>query len=141
MAPTPINDKNKIIFIIENEDEDDNFNDSQEIRCDYEKNDIINDSEEVKNSYYSRNKDAFKERYMDNLENRRAYQNDYNLINHERYSEYQRSYYEQRREKLLESKKERIMCECGKMVSAGHMTCHKKSNIHIKRMNAKLIST
>jgi hypothetical protein len=136
MAPTPINDKNKIIFIIENEDEDDNFNDSQEIRCDYENSQI-----EDEKSYYSRNKEIFQKRYMDNLENRRAYQNDYNLINHERYSEYQRSYYEQRREKLLESKKERIMCECGKMVSAGHMTCHKKSNIHIKRMNAKLIST
>ena len=136
MAPTPINDKNKIIFIIENEDEDENFNDSQEICKDYENSQI-----EDEKSYYSRNKKIFQKRYIDNLENRRAYQNDYNLINHERYSEYQRSYYEQRREKLLESKKERVMCECGKMVSAGHMTCHKKSNIHIKFMNAKLIST
>jgi hypothetical protein len=127
MSPTIINDK--IIFIIEDED--------QEIHCDNIKDDMSCKDE----TYYSRNKDIFKERYISNLENKRAYQIDYNLINNERYTEYQRSYYEQRREKLLESKKEKVMCECGKMVSLGHLTCHKKSNIHIKRINAKLIST
>ena len=119
MTPT-LKNHNKIVFIIEDEDEDEN--------------DIYrNDSD----TYYSRNKDAFKERYINDLENKRAYQIDYNIINNEKYTEYQRSYYEQRREKLLESKKEKVMCECGKMVSCGHMTCHKKSNIHMKRMNAK----
>ena len=122
MSPTIINDK--IIFIIEDED--------QEIHCDNIKDDMSCKDK----TYYSRNKDIFKERYISNLENKRAYQIDYNLINNERYTEYQRSYYEKRREKLLESKKEKVMCECGKMVSLGHLTCHKKSNIHIKRMSS-----
>lgn len=119
MTPT-LKNYNKIVFIIEDEDENEN--------------DIYRN---YSDTYYSRNKDAFKERYINDLENKRAYQIDYNIINNEKYTEYQRSYYEQRREKLLESKKEKVMCECGKMVSTGHMTCHKKSNIHMKRMNAK----
>jgi hypothetical protein len=128
MAPTLVNKKN-IIFIIENGDEEELVNDTSSFH-----NSNINNYEN--DSYYARNKDMFKERYLSNLENKRAYQIDYNLINHEKYSEYQKNYYERRREKLLESKKEKVMCECGKMVSAGHMTCHKKSSIHFKRINA-----
>jgi hypothetical protein len=132
MSPTPINDKNKIIFIIEDEDET-----CEEIRCDSQKNDTNDDDDKIKSNYYLLNKEIFKQRYIANLENKRAYQIDYNLINNEKYTEYQRSYYEQRREKLLESKKEKVMCECGKMVSVGHMTCHKKSNCHNKRIQLK----
>jgi hypothetical protein len=106
-----------ICFIIEDEDE--------QI--------IKNDNE----TYYSRNKDLFKERYTKNAENKRAYQTDYNLINNDKYTEYQKSYYQKRRDALLESKKEKIMCECGKIVSLGHLTCHKKTNAHIKRMITK----
>jgi hypothetical protein len=106
-----------ICFIIEDEDE--------QI--------IKNDNE----TYYSRNKDLFNERYTKNAENKRAYQTDYNLINNDKYTEYQKSYYQKRRDALLESKKEKIMCECGKIVSLGHLTCHKKTNAHIKRMITK----
>ena len=114
MGPN-INERRNVTFIIESDDEEDNET----------------------HTYYSRNKEAFRERYTNNIEVKRAYQNDYNLINNEKYTEYQRIYYEQRREKLLESKKEKVMCECGKMVSRGHMTCHKKSNSHIKRIQLK----
>jgi hypothetical protein len=103
----------KVVFTIENDD---------------------NDREE--GSYYSRNKSMFKERYLNQLENKRAYQIDYNLINNEKYTEYQKNYYQNRKEKILENKKERVLCECGKIVSAGHLTSHKKSNIHFKRMNS-----
>jgi hypothetical protein len=104
----------KIILIIEDEDEDKRI--------------------QEKETYYQCNKDMFKERYLNNLEKNRSYQVYYNLANHGKYCEYQKSYYEKRKEELLEMKKEKVLCECGKIVSVGHLTCHKKSNIHLKRM-------
>ena len=103
-----------ICFIIEDEDEQIMKNDNE--------------------TYYSRNKDVFKERYINNIESKRAYQSEYNLINNDKYTEYQKNYYQQRKAKLLESKKEKVVCECGKRVSIGHLTCHKKTNVHIKRL-------
>lgn len=97
---------------------------------------IFEIEEESRNdSYYQKNKDYIKQRYIENIDKRRSYQKYYNSINNESYLEYQKSYYEKRKEKLLESKKEKVECECGKMVSAGHLTCHKKSVIHKKRLN------
>jgi len=116
----------KILFIIEDEEE----------TCDNCKENGSNADNFSSDSYYNRNKQLFKDRYQTNAESKRAYQSDYNLINSEKYSAYQKSYYEKRREKLLESKKEKVLCECGKMVSIGHLTCHKKTSIHIKRMNS-----
>jgi hypothetical protein len=121
MAIINANHKN-IIFIIENEDDEH----IQEC-CNDERNN---------NTYYLRNKETFKERYVNNIDTKRAYQVEYNLINNDKYNAYQKSYYEQKREKLLEMKKEKVMCDCGKMVSAGHLTCHKKSSIHIKRLQS-----
>ena len=112
------NSKKDICFIIEESDEDEEV--------------IKNDNE----TYYSRNKDTFKERYMKNIESKRSYQNDYNLINNDKYTEYQNNYYQKRRDSLLESKKEKITCECGKVVSVGHLTCHRKTSSHTRRMNS-----
>jgi hypothetical protein len=90
-------------------------------------------------TYYLRNKEMYRERYLQNIESKRAYQNDYNLVNHEKYITYQKSYYQLKRAKILETKKELVTCECGRVVSMGNLTCHKKTNIHIKRMsNIKL---
>jgi len=116
----------KMVFIIEEEEE-------TCVEC-QEKGSV--NADQMQDTYYNRNKELFKEKYKINAESKRAYQIDYNLINSEKYTAYQKSYYEQRREKLLESKKEKVLCECGKMVSVGHLTCHKKTNIHIKRINA-----
>jgi phosphotransacetylase len=85
-------------------------------------------------SYYEANKDRIKERYRNNSEALKAYQTEYNLNNHERYVEYQKNYYEQRKEKILQAKKEKVTCECGKVVTIGHMSTHKKTNIHLKRL-------
>ena len=79
-------------------------------------------------------KEKAKERYLQNAEEKRAYQIEYNLINHEKYSEYQKKYYESKRDEILRMKKEKVTCECGKVVTLGHLTCHKKTNIHLKRM-------
>jgi len=83
-------------------------------------------------TYYESNKDKVRERYLNNIDKNRAYQIEYNLINHEKYLDYQKNYYEIRKEEILRTKKEKIICECGKCVSVGHMTTHKKTNIHLK---------
>ena len=103
---------------------------------------IIEDDvdENDEETYYSRNKEMYRERYLQNIESKRAYQNDYNLVNYEKYITYQKSYYQLKRAKILETKKELVMCECGKVVSMGNLTCHKKTNIHTKRMNNLLLS-
>ena len=91
---------------------------------------------ETPTTYYEANKDRVKERYIQNAEKNRAYQIEYNLINHEKYTEYQKNYYESKKEDILRMKKEKVVCECGKTVSLGHMTCHKKTAIHMKRLLA-----
>jgi hypothetical protein len=96
-------------------------------------NNVILD-DKTPTTYYEQHKDAIKERYLNNTEALKAYQRDYNLLNSEKYTEYQKQYYERKRDELLRIKKEKITCECGKVVSTGHMTCHKKTNIHLKRM-------
>jgi hypothetical protein len=87
-------------------------------------------------TYYEENKEKVKERYLQNAEKNRAYQIEYNLINHDKYLEYQKKYYESKKDEILRTKKEKVTCECSKIVSAGHMTSHKKTNIHTKRMAA-----
>jgi len=114
------NKRKRTILIIENDDEE--------------------RSVEVKNedSYYKRNKELLKEKYAEKAEKARAYQIEYNLINNDKYSAYQKNYYCQKKEKILESKKEKVTCECGKLISLGHMTVHKKTAIHLKKMNSKV---
>ena len=90
----------------------------------------------IPTTYYENNKDKIKERYIKNAEKNRIYQIEYNLINNDKYTEYQKNYYEEKKEAILRAKREKILCECGKCVSAGHMTTHKKSNIHLKRLAA-----
>ena len=95
----------------------------------------IEDVQKEKVSYYELNKEKIRERYQNNAEKLKAYQTDYNQANHDKYISYQKSYYEERKEELLRSKREKIICECGKKVSIGHMSCHKKTKIHLKKMN------
>ena len=87
-------------------------------------------------TYYEANKEKVKQRYVDNVDRLKAYQIEYNNINHEKYIDYQRNYYEEKIEEILRAKKVKVVCECGKEVSLGHLSCHKKTNIHVKKMAA-----
>ena len=111
--------KSKIIFIIEDDNENDNENDKK------------------LNSYYLKNKDIIKCKYIKNAEQLITYQKEYNKNNHEEYLEYQKKYYEKRKHKILESKKEKVLCECGKIVTLGHMGKHKKTKLHFKNLEKK----
>jgi hypothetical protein len=85
-------------------------------------------------TYYELNKERIHERYVNNAEKLKAYQTEYNQANREKYISYQKSYYEDKKEELLRAKKQKIVCECGKQVTLGHISCHKKTKIHLKKM-------
>ena len=96
--------------------------------------DIFNMAEETgtmtNNTYYQNNKQKIQEQYASKREDKLAYQIEYNLINRDKYLDYQKSYYESKKDEILRMKREKITCECGKLVSMGYMTAHKKTKKH-----------
>jgi hypothetical protein len=96
--------------------------------------DIFNMAEETgtmtNNTYYQINKQKIQEQYAAKREDKLAYQIEYNLINRDKYLDYQKSYYESKKDEILRMKREKITCECGKLVSMGYMTAHKKTKKH-----------
>ena len=96
---------------------------------------IISQKELNKPTYYQIHKEEIKEKYKKNAVKRRTYQIEYNQANHDKYLDYQKKYYDEKKEDILRFKREKIMCECGKLVSQGHITLHRKTNIHLKRLN------
>lgn len=91
-------------------------------------------SEDHKNmshpTYYQNNKQKIQEQYVLKREDKLAYQLEYNLINRDKYLDYQKNYYESNKEDILRMKREKVTCECGKIVSFGYMTSHKKTKKH-----------
>ena len=73
--------------------------------------------------------------YLKNRESKLQYQKEYNAKNKESYLEYQKSYYDTKREEILNKKKEKIICECGRTVSFGQLTNHKKTKLHLKHLS------
>ena len=96
--------------------------------------DIIKMAEETEtmtnNTYYQINKQKIQEQYAAKREDKLAYQIEYNLINRDKYLDYQKSYYESKKDEILRMKREKTTCACGKLVSMGYMTAHKKTKKH-----------
>ena len=92
---------------------------------------MAEETETMTNStYYQNNKQKIQEQYAAKREDKLAYQIEYNLINRDKYLDYQKSYYESKKDEILRMKREKITCECGKLVSMGYMTAHKKTKKH-----------
>ena len=81
-------------------------------------------------TYYQNNKQKIQEQYAAKREDKLAYQIEYNLINRDKYLDYQKSYYESKKEEILRMKREKTTCKCGKLVSMGYMTALKKTKKH-----------
>ena len=81
-------------------------------------------------TYYQINKQKIQEQYVSKREDKLAYQIEYNLINRDKYLDYQKSYYESKKDDILRMKREKTTCACGKLVSMGYMTAHKKTKKH-----------
>lgn len=72
--------------------------------------------------------------YLKNRDIKLQYQKEYNNKNKDTYLEYQKSYYDTKRLDILNKKKEKVICECGRSVSLGQLTSHKKTNLHKKQL-------
>jgi hypothetical protein len=76
--------------------------------------------------------------YALNRSEKLEYQKNYHEQNKDKYLSYQKGYYEKRKDKLLAEKKEKVLCECGSIITAGNLTPHRSTNLHTKRLNMKL---
>ena len=113
---------------------------TMDIRQDEEKNECCIDEECLnnntdagdgeKNGYYYRNR-----------EKKLEYQKNYNREQGDKIKNYNKDYYQKRREEILEKAKTKVMCNCGCEVQLFNMNSHKKTKKHAKALaaiNAKI---
>jgi hypothetical protein len=93
-------------------------------------------TEQELNNYYQDNKEHIKEQkkqyYQDNKEQINEYKKQYYQDNKEQINEKDKQYYQDNKEKIKERLKEKIICDCGSIVSRTHMARHKQSKFHLK---------
>lgn len=87
--------------------------------------DVEGDVEGGKNGYYYRNR-----------EKKLEYQKNYNREQGDKIKNYNKDYYQKRREEILEKAKTKITCECGCEVQLFNMNSHKKTKKHAKALAA-----
>jgi len=80
-----------------------------------------------KNGYYYRNR-----------ERKLEYQKKYNKEQGDKIKNYNKDYYQKRREEILEKAKTKIMCECGCEVQLFNVNSHKKTKKHAKALHRVL---
>jgi hypothetical protein len=80
-------------------------------------------SSDEKNGYYYRNRDKKLE-----------YQKNYNKGQGDKIKNYNKEYYQKRREEILEKAKTKIICECGCEVQLFNMNSHKKTKKHARAL-------
>ena len=81
------------------------------------------DGDGEKNGYYYRNR-----------ERKLEYQKKYNREQGDKIKNYNKDYYQKRREEILEKAKIKIMCDCGCEVQLFNMNSHKKTKKHAKAL-------
>jgi hypothetical protein len=85
------------------------------------------DGEGEKSGYYYRNR-----------ERKLEYQKKYNKEQGDKIKNYNKDYYQKRREEILEKAKTKITCECGCEVQLFNMNSHKKTKKHAKALQRLL---
>jgi len=70
------------------------------------------------------------EYYQDNKEKRNEKNRIYRQDNKEKINEYAIQYYQDNKEKITERASQKIECECGKIVSRGNISTHRKTKKH-----------
>jgi len=84
------------------------------------------DDENGKCGYYYRNRDRKLE-----------YQKKYNREQGDKIKNYNKDYYQKRREEILEKAKMKIICECGCEVQLFNMNSHKKTKKHARALEQR----
>jgi hypothetical protein len=85
------------------------------------------DGDNGKSGYYYRNRDKKIE-----------YQKKYNREQGDKIKNYNKDYYQRRREEILEKAKTKIMCDCGCEVQLFNMNSHKKTKKHERALERAL---
>jgi len=85
-----------------------------------------NGDENEKCGYYYRNRDKKLE-----------YQKNYNREQGDKIKNYNKDYYQKRREEILEKAKTKIICECGCEVQLFNMNSHKKTKKHARALEQR----
>jgi len=73
-----------------------------------------------------------KEYYEANKEQKKEYREKHK----EQINEYKKEYYERNKEQINEQKKEKVVCECGSIISRGALLTHKKRKKHLNYINS-----
>jgi hypothetical protein len=110
------NDKDRIKIVMEGETETQHQDAGSE-------GDDDGDGDGEKNGYYYRNR-----------ERKLEYQKKYNREQGDKIKNYNKDYYQKRREEILEKAKTKIICECGCEVQLFNMNSHKKTKKHAKAL-------
>ena len=74
--------------------------------------------------------------YYRNRDKKLEYQKNYNREQGDKIKNYNKDYYQKRREEILEKAKMKITCECGCEVQLFNMNSHKKTKKHAKALAA-----
>jgi len=76
--------------------------------------------------------------YYRNRERKLEYQKKYNKEQGDKIKNYNKDYYQKRREEILEKAKMKIICDCGCEVQLFNMNSHKKTKKHAKALKRVL---
>lgn len=76
--------------------------------------------------------------YYKNRERKLEYQKKYNKEQGDKIKNYNKDYYQKRRDEILEKAKTKIICECGCDVQLFNMNSHKKTKKHAKALERKI---
>jgi hypothetical protein len=111
--------------IIDNNNMKDRDEDSTDLASEEESKtvDATDDDDGEKNGYYYRNR-----------ERKLEYQKKYNREQGDKIKNYNKDYYQKRREEILEKAKTKIMCDCGCEVQLFNMNSHKKTKKHARAL-------
>lgn len=101
----------------------DNINNIISVDTHHEEKAEQKEEEETKNGYYYKNRDRKLE-----------YQKKYNKEQGDKIKNYNKDYYQKRRQEILEKAKTKIICECGCEVQLFNMNSHKKTKKHLRAL-------
>jgi len=79
--------------------------------------------------------------YYKNRDKKLEYQKNYNREQGDKIKNYNKDYYQKRREEILEKARTKIMCECGCEVQLFNMNSHKKTKKHARALERALEKT
>lgn len=78
--------------------------------------------------------------YYKNRERKLEYQKKYNKEQGDKIKNYNKDYYQKRRDEILEKAKTKIICECGCDVQLFNMNSHKKTKKHLRALEIVVAS-